>query len=425
MSPREITYLPTAVPSAKQLAYQDWEWGLFLHFGIRTFYEGHVDWDKRPMSPEGFNPTQLDCDQWVKTAQAAGLRYVILTAKHHDGFANWPSRYTDFSVASSPWKGGKGDIIREFTASCHRHGMKAGLYYSPAEWRPLFEDSAAYDDYFVGQITELTSNYGEIDVLWFDGCGSEGHTFDWPRVIAEIRQRQPGAMIFEGGDPDYRWVWNEAGVAPSPCWNTIDGNRSIDVPDSFAPVAGARPIWLPAECDCRLRSQNWFYSDADEDTIKGIEEMVGLYYYSVGRGCNLTINVAPDRRGLLPDRDVARLLELGSEIRRRFSRPLLTLDDWVPRPGGWQADLAQPLLIDHVIIQEDLTQGEHARRFAVRARPPHCGEPITVYEGYNIGHKAICRFPAIPAEHIALEILEADGPVSLRRLEAHSVADLE
>jgi alpha-L-fucosidase len=423
MPTTERTYLPTAIPSAKQLAFQDWEFGLFLHFGIRTFYEGHRDWDGQPMSPARFNPSALDCDQWVVTAQEAGMQYIVLTAKHHDGFANWPSEYTDFSVASSPWKEGKGDVIREYTDACRRHGMKVGLYYSPADAScPVYADPQAYDDYFINQIGELLTGYGEIDLLWFDGCGSSGHAYDWPRIIGEIRRWQPGILIFNMGDPDYRWVGNESGIAPLPTWNTVSElSLAIDSGDAEA-IGEGKPIWLPAECDCRLREANWFYSDLDEATVKSVDELMGLYYYSVGRGCNLILNIGPDRRGLLPDKDAARLREFGAEIRRRFSHPLAGLNDFVEVDGGWEFTPQGYFLFDHLVVQEDLTQGEHVRRFAVQIFPGHYGNPITVFEGYNIGHKAICQFPAVAARKVRLEVLEADGAVRLKELALHYTA---
>ncbi|MHB9024107.1 MAG: alpha-L-fucosidase [Armatimonadota bacterium] len=418
MSTTARTYLPTAIPTARQLAFQDWEFGLFLHFGIRTFYEKHEDWDGQKMSPACFNPSALDCDQWVATAKEAGMRYAVLTAKHHDGFANWPSQYTDFSVASSPWKEGKGDVIREYTDACRRHGMKVGLYYSPADAScPVYSDPKAYDDYFINQIAELLTGYGEIDLLWFDGCGSGGHEYDWPRIIGEIRRWQPGILIFNMGDPDYRWIGNESGVAPIPTWNTVSElSLAIDSGDAETIGEGA-PIWLPAECDCRMREARWFYSSRDEHTVKSIDELMGLYYYSVGRGCNLLLNIGPDRRGLLPDKDAARLREFGAEIRRRFSSPLARLSDFTEVDGGWEYTPSELTLLDHVVVQEDLTKGEHIRRFAVQVFPSHYGDPITVFEGYNIGHKAICQFPPIAARKVRLEVREADGPVGLRALE--------
>ncbi|NPV45706.1 MAG: alpha-L-fucosidase [Armatimonadetes bacterium] len=399
----------TAIPTPRQLEYQDWEMGLFLHFGIRTFYEGHRDWDGKPMDPEAFQPTAFDAEDWVLTAKEAGMKYLVLTAKHHDGFANWPSSYTDFSVASSSWRAGQGDVVGEYVTACHKHGMGCGLYYSPAEWggTSIYQDERAYDDYFINQISEILQPYGDIDILWFDGCGSEGHEYDWPRIVAEVRRLQPRVMIFNMADPDFRWVGNEAGLAPVPCWNTVTEGE----------FAGR---WLPAECDCRMRAANWFYSDQDEDTVKGLDELLGLHYYSVGRGCNLLINIGPDRRGLLPDRDRARLLEFGAELRRRFGSPLATLADWQPTTDGWQWSPARPTLIDHIVLQEDLSAGEHCRRFVLDI--PYGDYPaITLWQGRNIGHKAICQFPPVTAHTVRLRVLESDGETRLRAVEVHCV----
>jgi len=406
------------LPTPRQLQYQDWEFGIFLHFGIRTFYEGHRDWDGKPMSPAQFLPSALDCNQWVSVAKQAGAKYMVLTAKHHDGFANWPSAYTDFSVAGSSWDCGKGDVIRHFTDACHAQDMKVGLYYSPADANaPTYSDPKAYDDYFINQIGEILTGYGDIDIIWFDGCGSEGHEYDWKRIVAEIRRMQPSVLIFSLGDPDFRWVGNESGIAPAPCPNTVDAQpfSILSEGEEKLPDEGFR--WLPAECDCRMRDVNWFYSDQDEDTVKSLEELMGLYYYSVGRGANLLINIGPDRRGLLPDADAERLLQFGAEVRRRFSSPLAQLDACRREGDTWIAAFDPATNVDHVVVQEALEHGEHVRRFAIDVLPFPYGKPITVYEGRTVGHKAICRFPLVRAKEVHLRVVEADGAVTLRSLE--------
>lgn len=421
----KTTWLPTAIPRLRQLEYQGWERGLFLHFGIRTFHEGHHDFDGKTMDPARFNPIQLDCSQWARTARAAGFRYMVMTAKHHDGFANWPTRLTPFSVKSTPWREGKGDVVREFTDACRRHGLAVGLYYSPADVScPVYSDPKAYDDYFINQISELLTGYGDIDMLWFDGCGSEGHTYDWPRIIGEIRRMQPRILIFGGADADYGWIGNESGLAPTPNWNTVNAVPISVQTSAKDPAREGRPTWIPFECDCRLRWANWFYSDEDEHTVKSIEELMGLYYYSVGRGRNLLINIGPDRRGLLPDADAARIIEFGAEIRRRFGNPLAMIADFKAGERTWDflPKPPDPVLVDHVVAQEDLTGGEHVRRFRVQIFPAHYGDPITVFEGHNMGYKAICRFPLVAARQVRLEILEADGPVRLAGLALHNTA---
>ena len=415
MTAQLASWLPTALPTPRQLEYQSWEMGLFVHFGIRTFYEGHMDLDRQPMPATGFNPTTLDCGQWADTARRAGLRYMVLTAKHHDGFANWPSAYTDYSVASSPWKEGQGDVVREYVEACRRHDLKCGLYYSPADVAcPSYSNARAYDDYFVHQIGELLTGYGDIDMLWFDGCGSEGHTYDWPRIIREIRRMQPRMLIFGGADPDYGWIGNEAGLAPTPNWNTVSHVPMSILTDATDPVRDGRPAWVPGECDVRMRLNNWFYSGEDEGTVKGLNELLGLYYYSVGRGRNLLLNIGPDRRGRLPDRDAGSLLKFGDEIRRRFGQPLVTETAFQRADNVWTHTPPLPgLWVDHVVLQEDLHQGEHVRRFRIQAAPTHYGTPITVYEGYNVGHKAICPFPLVCARQLQVRIMEADGPVDI------------
>jgi alpha-L-fucosidase len=406
------------LPTARQLEYQDWEFGLFFHFGIRTFYEGHRDWDGKPMPAEGFDPSELNCGNWAEAAAEAGARYMVLVAKHHDGFADWPSKYTDYCVAGAPWRDGKGDVVREFVDACRQYGLKTGLYYSPADANsPVYDDEKAYDDYFINQVSELLTGYGEIDILWFDGCGSENHEYDWPRIIAEIRRMQPGILIFNMGDPDFRWIGNEAGLAPLPTWNTVeDVHVSVRTSDKEALTTKK---WLPAECDLMMRDRNWFYSDRDEDTVKTPEELLGIYYRSVGRGCNMLLNIGPDRRGLLPEKDKQSLLAFGAEVKRRFGNPVASLDDferdgdtWTYGPGGGDA-----FHFDHVVLQEDLAQGERVRRFRILIRSYCGGEPIVLWEGRNIGHKAICPFPLVRARTVTVEILETDGPVAMRNIQ--------
>ncbi len=418
------THLASAVPAPRQLEYQDWEMGVFFHFGIRSFYEGHRDWDGKSMPAEGFRPAGLNCDNWIVAAKRAGMNYAVLICKHHDGFANWPSRHSSYSVAQSPWKEGGGDVVREFTDACRRHGMKVGLYYSPAEWgNATFKDEKAYDEHFILQVRELLSDYGAIDILWFDGCGSENHSYDWPRIVSEIRRLQPGVLIFNMGDPDFRWVGNEAGVANLPNWNTVEGSRFSVNTDGDMKLS-ERPLWLPPECDCRMRWRNWFFEEADVHTVKSTEELMGLYYLSVGRGANLLINIGPDRRGLLPDADREALLAFGDEVRRRFGRPLAVKADGKETETGWEYVAKSPFYVDHVILQEDLSRGESVRRFAIHARTGLGGRLFTLYEGRNIGHKAICRFPLVACGAVVVEILEADGTCKLRDVSLHNTTGL-
>ncbi|MEK6796389.1 MAG: alpha-L-fucosidase [Spirochaetota bacterium] len=408
--------MDSTLPTEKQIDFQNWEFGIFIHFGIRTFYEGWKDMDKRPMEAVKFDPSALDCRQWVKTAHDAGARYMVFTAKHHDGFANWPSKYTKFSVASSPWKNGKGDVLREYTDACREFGIHPGLYYSPYDHTsPVYNDPKAYDDYFIDQISEILTGYGDIDMLWLDGCGSEKHTYDWKRIIGEIRRMQRGIRIFSLGDPDYRWVGNEDGLAPWPCESVVD-RAPTSILSNIEERTGKR--YLPAECDVTMRERNWFYSDADEHTVKSLDELIGMYYYSVGRNANLLLNIGPDRRGRLPDKDASRLLEFGAEIKRRFASPTASIADCSVTGTRVEYKRSDTVLIDHVVLGEDIPQGEQVKRFSIRVMPPKTDREekmITVYEGKNIGHKAICRFPAVRTRRIIIDIHEADGDVHVVR----------
>lgn len=385
------------IPTMRQISFQDWEFGLFIHFGLRTFYEGHVDFDGKPMTPEAFNPVRLDCKQWIRTAKEAGMNYAVFTAKHHDGFSNWPSQYTTFSVANSPWKDGRGDVVKEFTDACDQYEMKKGLYYSPYDGSVDFynQDPDSYDEYFLNQMTELLCNYGEIDILWFDTCGSEDHEYDWNRIIGEIRRMQPGILIFNIGDPDFRWVGNEDGIAPIPCWNVVDATDFSVLTDNKVTYGEHR--WLPAECDVQLRD-TWFYSHYNEQSIKSLDELMGLYYLSVGRGANLLLNIGPDGDGLLPRKDATQLLSFGQEISRRFGDPLADISSFRRVQEVWSFESSEAHLVDHIVMMENLTNGEQITSFTISIITAKSNKEVVIYEGRNVGHKAIVRIPAVKAK---------------------------
>ena len=423
-----------ALPTQKQLKYLDWEFGAFFHFGIRSFHPGHRDWDGIPMDASTFCPDALDCGQWVRTVKSVGAKYAIMTAKHHDGFALWPSAFTDYSVAASPWKDGKGDVVREFTDACRKEGIAVGLYYSPAQWKKpdempasvgapekpmwgavsaVYEDDRAYDDYFIGQISELLTNYGKIDYLWFDGCGSGDHQYDQKRIIGTIRSLQPDILIFGMWDPDTEWVGNEDGYAPVP--NYYTQTRIV--------LGEEKTYFVPAECDCRIRT-HWFY-DNDEWTLKSVDELVGMFELSVGRGSNLLLNIGPDDHGLLPESDIRRLRQWRAELDRRYGTPLPFAPMAKNAHGSYSIEYTDETLNSHlgdtdyiplcrsVILKEDLTNGQSVKRFKLCAhlpsRQPISDRTFCVFEGETIGHKCICRFPAVRAPKFTLEILESDG----------------
>lgn len=413
------------VPAQKQLDFLDWEVGMFFHFGIRSFNHGHRDWDGIEMKPESFDPAQLDCDQWMRAAKLIGAKYAIMTTKHHDGFALWPSRFTSYSVAASPWKNGKGDVVREFTDACRRNGLKVGLYYSPAQWGnsgAAFADGKEYDDYFINQISELLTGYGKIDYLWFDGCGSGGHQYDQRRIISAIRSMQKDLLIFGMWDPDTKWVGNEDGYAYEPNLYV----KSLNV------LGEQKEVFVPAECDCKLR-ESWFY-DLNESTIKSVEELIGMYEMSVGRGNNLLLNVGPDDRGLICEPDVKRLTELGAEITRRYGCPLayeefrrIDEDTYTLSLGKKRAreigDHTLLPLTRAVILNEDISAGQSVLGFKLYADVPtlnpDCSNRYCVYSGETIGHKRICRIPAIRTARFTLVITKKDGDAVIRDIRAY------
>lgn len=371
-----------------QLAWLDWEFGVFFHFGIRTFYEGHRDWDMQPMHLDGFNPTRLDCRQWIETIARAGARYAVLVCKHHDGFANWPSAYTQYSVAHTPWKNGQGDVVREYVDACRAYGVRVGLYYSPAEFGSKAREARDYDDYFIHQIGELLRNYGKIDYLWFDGNGSGDHSYDRVRIVSEIRRLQPDILLFNMWDPDTRWCGNEAGYTHAP--NLYVANAHTPTVHTDAMIEPDRQRFLPAECDCRMRRHNWFYSDLDEDTVKSIDELMGIYDYSVGRGGNMLINIGPNREGLLPQKDAARLVEFGDALCRRFANPLISA--MTAMDNICMLELEAPQLIRQAVLREKVSEKEMVQGFRIECYPYDFGEPVAVHFGKTIGHKYICNF---------------------------------
>ena len=306
------------VPSARQLRWHELEVYGFLHFTVNTFTD--KEWGYGDESPGIFDPTAFDADQIVGTAKAAGLKGLILTAKHHDGFCLWPSKLTEHSVRNSPWRGGKGDVVREIADACHRHGLELGIYLSPWDRNHPEYGRPAYLDYYRGQLRELMTGYGPLFEVWFDGAnGGDGYYggarekrtidrrtyYDWENTRQIVRGLQGDAVMFSDAGPDVRWVGNEKGIADDPSWATLDR-------DDFAPGEadearlnrGDRPgtHWLPAECDVSIRP-GWFYHAAEDDRVKTPYDLLDLYYLSVGRGASFLLNLPPDRRGRVHEND--------------------------------------------------------------------------------------------------------------------------
>ncbi len=326
-----------AVPSARQLAWHQLQRYAFLHFTVNTFTDR--EWGEGDEPESVFNPTDFDAEQIVSTIQAAGLRGIVLTCKHHDGFCLWPSKYTAHSVKNSPWRGGKGDVVKEISAACHRHGLKFGVYLSP--WDRNHKDYARpeYITYYRNQLSELLTNYGPIFEVWFDGAnGGTGYYggareqrnidnrtyYDWDNTWKIVRQLQPMACMFSDGGPDVRWIGNESGFAGETCWATV--NRAGTLPgraDGSVLVQGLRhgADWLPGEVDVSIRP-GWFYHASEDGRVRSPENLLKIYYESVGRGANLILNVPPDRRGRIHENDVKSLRAWGKILDATFAKDL-------------------------------------------------------------------------------------------------------
>jgi alpha-L-fucosidase len=399
-----------AKPTEQQMKWQDLEIGMFCHFGMNTFHD--QEWGEGTDSPETFNPSSLNARQWVKLAKEAGFKYFILTAKHHDGFCLWPTATTDYSVKSSPWKDGKGDILREVAEACQEQGMLFGLYLSPWDrHEPCYSDKEAYDDFYCQQLTELLTNYGPLVEVWFDGAGSEGREYDWKRIIGLVKKHQPNAMIFNMGEPTIRWVGNEDGVAPYPCWNTAETAKVSMYTSDMLTWMPETPDWVPAECDVPIRKKHWFWHPNDEQSLLSLDKLMDIYYRSVGHGTNLLLNVAPDNRGLIPDVDVQRVQEFGKEIKKRFANSIAETSG---EGNELVLSLSAETVIDHVILMEEIAHGERVRKYVLEAKQ---GDNwVTLVKASAVGHKKIDQFDPVTTDLLRLRVLEAVATPLISRL---------
>ncbi|MBK6931786.1 MAG: alpha-L-fucosidase [Saprospirales bacterium] len=305
-------------PSAAQLAWHDTEFYLFFHFGPNTFT--NLEWGHGTEAEDLFNPSGLDADQWCRVAKQAGARGVVITAKHHDGFCLWPSAYSTHTVRESPWKNGKGDVLRELSDACRRHGLKFGVYLSPWDRNHPEYGTPTYNDVYANTLTELLTGYGELFEVWWDGANAEGpngkkQAYDFRRFEKLVAQYQPNAIIFSDIGPGCRWAGNEQGTVNETNWCTLDtagfGRGATGPPADTLQRGNANGAhWIPAECDVSIRP-GWFYHPEEDDRVKTPDQLFDIYLKSVGRGANLILNVPPDRRGRIHPRDSAALAGFG------------------------------------------------------------------------------------------------------------------
>ena len=410
------------VPSASQLAWHRDELALFLHFGVNTFTDR--EWGDGKEDPAIFNPAGLDARQWVRVAREAGFKLLILTAKHHDGFCLWPSRLTTHSVASSPWRQGQGDVVREFTDACRAEGLKAGLYLSPWDrHEPSYGDSSRYNDFYIGQLTELLTQYGTITEVWFDGANGEGpngkrQVYDWTRIHRTVRELQPKALMFSDAGPDIRWIGNEKGSAGDPNWCTMDPAAvpyaGADGPNIISALQHGDPngtVWRPGEADVSIRP-GWFYHPAEDAQVRSPENLMDLYRSSVGSNAGLLLNVPPNRDGLLAASDMASLSHFGQDLRDLYR------SDQVGRPSDDRLSVSflRAATFDHVCIQEQIQAGQQIVRHAVDGW--NGSEWTTLVEGTTIGYKRIHRIPRTTASRIRVRVHESLAQPVIARLSA-------
>jgi alpha-L-fucosidase len=411
---------PLALPSRAQLDWQRDELAMFVHFGVNTFTD--QEWGTGKEDPAIFDPARLDPRQWARTARSAGFRAMILTAKHHDGFCLWPTATTRHSVAASPWRGGAGDVVREYVDACRAEGLRAGLYLSPWDRNhPSYGDSPAYNDVYAAQLTELLTRYGPIAEVWFDGANGEGpngrrQVYDWPRVWGIVRRLQPGAVIFSDAGPDVRWCGNERGVAGEPNWSPVDP-AVVSFPGQTGPAIEPAlqhgdphgSAWRPAEVDVSIR-KGWFFHPAQNDAVRDVDNLVQLYLTSVGRNAKLLLNVPPTRDGLLHDVDVSRLTGFRKRLDALFGAALPLHAPTSRRTGArsltaeWTLERETAPI--HARLAEPIERGQRVARHRLEGEV--AGAWRTLATGSTIGHAWIHRLePGPPIRRVRLIVEDA------------------
>ncbi len=436
------------VPSENQLAWQEMEYYMFVHFTVNTFTD--KEWGYGDEKESVFNPSALDCRQWAKVAKEAGMKGIIITAKHHDGFCLWPSQFTGHSVRNSPWKDGKGDVLRELSEACSEYGLKMGLYLSPWDRNNPAYGTPEYLVYYWDQLHEILTGYGDIFEVWFDGAnGGDGFYggaretrkidnrtyYDWPVTNGIVKELQPQAVIFSDAGPDVRWVGNESGMGSLTNWSLL--NRDEMYPGgNFADMLGAGQengkYWVPAEVDVSIR-RGWFYHASQDSLVRSPENLMELYYSSVGRNCNLLLNVPPDRRGLLPENDIRSLMAFRDLREKEFANELAkgckvtsssvrdkkykasNINDGNPETywatpddvtsASFVIDLGKETGVNRLLLQEYIKLGQRVQEF--RAEAMVNGEWKKIADGTTIGYKIIRKFQTVKTARIKITIIRS------------------
>lgn len=439
------------VPTDRQLAWQELEQYAFIHFTTNTFTG--KEWGYGDEKPEIFNPTDFDAEQWVKVIRDAGLKMVILTCKHHDGFCLWPSRYTEHSIKNSPFMDGKGDVVKATADACRKYGLRFGIYLSPWDRNHARYGSPEYITYYRNQLKELLTSYGEISEVWFDGAnGGSGYYgganemrkidnktyYDWPATYAMVRELAPNAVMFSDAGPDIRWCGNEKGYVGDPNWNTISvdtlyaGKRGISQLLNHGEEHGQS--WVPAEVDVSIRP-GWFYHAEEDDKVRTPENLMKLYLESVGRGSNLLLNFPPDRRGLVHENDIQSLMKWKKELDRTFAvnhaagkkasadtyrgksktyaannvtdgnkETYWTTDDGVNN-GVLEIDLGNNRQVNFILLQEYIKLGQRVKSFTVDIWKDNSWKQAA--NETTVGYKRIVRIDPVETRKIRINIIDS------------------
>ncbi|HUS01256.1 MAG TPA: alpha-L-fucosidase, partial [Chitinophagaceae bacterium] len=439
-------------PTPQQLKWHEMEFYLFTHFGPNTFTDkewGHGD------EPENiFNPTDLDCEQWCRIAKAAGAKGIIITAKHHDGFCLWPSKYSAHTVRESAWKNGKGDVLKELSQACKKFGLQFGVYLSPWDRNHPKYGTPEYNDVFVNMMKEIFTNYGPIWELWWDGANGEGpngkkQVYDWNKFKTTIHNLSPKTLVFSDIGPHIRWVGNERGIAGKTNWNTLDTA-------GFTPGEGAPPTdtlntgningktWIPVECDVSIRP-GWFYHKQEDDKVKTPDQLFDLWLRSVGRGANLLLNVPPDRRGQIHANDSAALMgfkrlrdeNFNKDLAKRARAYFMPFNGKFESPnvndrskstyeiiGGALHSVALEFTtaqkINCVVLEEYLGDGQQCKKFGLTLMNNE-GRILKRIRGTTIGHKRIVTFSSTDVTKIILSIEDQKDVTAIRNIEAYLI----
>jgi len=445
--------LPAQKPSPAQLRWHDTEFYLFFHFGPNTFT--NLEWGHGTETEDVFNPEDLDCEQWCRVAKSAGARGVVITAKHHDGFCLFPSKYSTHTVRESPWKNGKGDVVGELARACRKYGLKLGLYLSPWDRNHPQYGTPEYNDVYVATLTELLTQYGELFEIWWDGANGEGpngkkQVYDFHRFEKTAVALQPNAVIFSDIGPGCRWAGNERGLIESDInWCLLDtagfGRGATGPPtDTLNRGNENGRHWIPAECDVSIRP-GWFYHPEEDNNVKTPEQLFSIYLNSVGRGANLILNVPPDRRGRIAAGDSLSLERFGEKLRTAFAHNLAfgkkiayatgisagkfsgKLCDGKRKStvslGGvgsrFTLNLGKKTTFDCVLLREHIAEGQFIKQFSIEIWENNQWREVA--RGGTVGPRRILTFPTSSAQMIRVSILDSKGSCALSEMEVYRI----